>query len=151
ASTTRSTSAQTPRVAKALTETFVSRKTLKRHRARHPRPSGIPAPQRTARLYVGAVRISAGSTVAGGHRARAHFWSVRSVCRAGQGAFPDRGPGEWSQQIACRTMYYERPLKATPSNLRLNPPAPRVTALANGGKRRAAQPRVSAGRWAAHI
>ena len=95
ASTTRSTSAQIPRVAKALTKTLVSKKTLKRRRGRHPRPSGIPAPPRTAVLYVGAARISSGSTAAGGHRAQAHFASGRSACRAGQGAFPGQGPAEW--------------------------------------------------------
>jgi hypothetical protein len=41
-------SAQTPRRANALTKTFVSRNTLKRRRGRHPRPSGILAPPRTA-------------------------------------------------------------------------------------------------------
>ena len=106
-STTRSTSAQTPRVAKALTKTFVSRKTLKRRRARHLRPSGSPAPQRTAGLYVGAVRISAGSTAAEEHRAQAHFGSGRSVCRVRQGVFPVWGQGEWSRKTACHTMYYE--------------------------------------------
>src|SRR5207247_10385833 len=84
ASTTRSTPAHIPRVAKALTKTFVSRKTLKRRRERHPHPSGTRAPQRTPVLDRGAVQPSAGSAAAGGHHARGGYESYRSSCAAGQ-------------------------------------------------------------------
>src|SRR5437773_88143 len=106
ASTTRSTSAHTPRVARALTKTFVSRKTLKRRRGRHPHPSGTRAPQRTVVPYVGAVQTSAGLAAAGGRHERVRYGSYRSACRADQEAFPARGPAGWSRQISCRTMYY---------------------------------------------
>ena len=68
-STTRSTSAQIPLVANALTRTLVSRKTLDERLAQHPRLSGIPAPPRTAGLAVGGARVGAGSTAVGGHPA----------------------------------------------------------------------------------
>ncbi len=86
--TTRSTSAHSPRVAKALTKTFVSRKTLKRRRARRPRPLGTRAPRQTAALDAGGVRISAGSAAAAAHHAQVHFGSDRSACKAGRVACP---------------------------------------------------------------
>ena len=95
ASTTRSTSAQTPRLANALTKTFVSRNTLKRRHARHPRPSGSPAPPQTAAPYVEVVRIASNSIAAGGRRAQAHSASARSACTIGQGVFPSQDPVEW--------------------------------------------------------
>jgi hypothetical protein len=114
--TTRSTSAHSPRVAKALTKTFVSRKTLKRRRARHPRPSGTRAPRQTAALYAGGVRISAGSTDAEAHHAQAHFGSGQSACKAGRVACPTPRPAGWSPQISCHTVYYNRPIEPTALN-----------------------------------
>jgi len=94
ARTWRRTSAHRPRVAKALTRTFVSRNTLKKCLGRYPRPSGTLWPLRTAELDVVTARIGTGLTADAGLHGQSRCACDQSAQRGGPGAGSGQGPGE---------------------------------------------------------
>ena len=107
ASTTLRTSAQIPRVAKALTRTLVSRNTLTIRLGPCQRPSDIRGLPQRAGSFGAAAGTSAGSTDGAGHHERDRSESGRSAGRAGRGACQGPGLVVSSSLFSCLTMYYD--------------------------------------------
>ncbi len=95
ARTCRSTSAHSPRVANALTRTFVSRKILTRPLGLCPRLSDTPVPLQTGVLASGVARIEATSAGVEALPERSHSASGPSVLQAGQGVGLGWDPAGW--------------------------------------------------------
>ncbi len=104
--TRRSTSAESPRVANALTRTFVSRNTLTRRPERRLHPSGGHVPLRKAWFVAEVAQNASSSTGGGARRVPARSATYQSACRADRAASRDRSPAESSLRFSCATMYY---------------------------------------------
>lgn len=90
-STCRNTSADSPRVAKALTKTFVSRKTLTTISEPHPHRSGTHEPRQTAVPAVAVAQTGSGSADAARLPVPNHFGFDLLSCTTGRGVSQEQG------------------------------------------------------------
>jgi hypothetical protein len=103
--TVRRTSEQSPRVAKAATRTFVSRKIFNRSLGTHPRRSGNLAPPRTGESAFGLRRAGGRRAAGAAHLGRSRCGICRIASRDGRAADRARDQVGWSKLMSsCITM-----------------------------------------------